>query len=300
MIKGIIITILTGILVGLILLWIEYTYFIPIFAEEEISLLQKDKPNPCPCTPGKIFHDTFLKQDDLSPEMVVIPEGEFRMGDIQGTGTKSEQPIHDIFMRRFAISRHEITFAEYDRFVKVTGAKSPNDAGWGRGNHPVINVSWKEATIYTEWLSRETGKEYRLPTEAEWEYAARAETDTNYWWGNDIGQNLANCANCDSYWSNRKTAPVGSFPANLFKLYDTVGNVYEWTCSEYEQKYTGREQRCLSKYNTTALRTIRGGSWYSNSRFARATNRYRYSWNYRDNNIGFRVVRLIFEQSATD
>jgi len=299
LIKGIIITILTGILVGLILLWIEYTYFIPIFAEEEIALL-KPPPNPCPCTPGKIFNDAFLKQDNLSPEMVVIPAGEFRMGDIQGTGRESELPIHDIFMRRFAISRYEITFAEYDSFVKATGAKSPDDAGWGRGNHPVINISWKEATIYTEWLSRETGKEYRLPTEAEWEYAARAETDTNYWWGNDIGQNIANCANCDSYWSNRKTAPVGSFPANLFKLYDTVGNVYEWTCSEYEQKYTGREQRCVSKYNTTALRTIRGGSWYSNSRFARATNRYRYSRNYRDNNIGFRVVRLIFEQSSTD
>ena len=299
MIKGIIITILTGIAVGLILLWIEYTYFIPIFAEEEPAL-PKVISNPCPCTPGKIFNDAFLKLDYLSPEMVAIPAGQFRMGDIQGTGTKSELPVHDIFMRRFAISRYEITFAEYDIFVKATGAKSPDDAGWGRGNRPVINVSWKEATIYTEWLSRETGKEYRLPTEAEWEYAARAETDTNYWWGNEIGHNLANCENCGSYWSNRKTASVGSFSANLFKLYDTVGNVYEWTCSEYEQKYTGREQRCLSKHNTTALRTIRGGSWYSNSRFARATNRYRFSRNYRDNNIGFRVVRLIFEQSSTD
>lgn len=300
MIKGLIITILTGILVGLILLWIEYTYFIPIFAEDEISSLLKEKPKPCSCTPGKIFHDTFLKSDDFGPEMVVIPAGQFRMGDIQGTGTESEQPVHDIFMRRFAISRYEITFAEYDRFVIATGARSPDDAGWGRGNLPVINVSWKEATIYTEWLSQQTEKEYRLPTEAEWEYAARAETDTNYWWGNDIGHNLANCADCGSYWSNRKTAPVGSFAANLFKLYDTVGNVYEWTCSEYEQKYTGREQRCLSKYNTTALRITRGGSWYSNSRFARATNRYRFSRNYRDNNIGFRVVRLIFEQSSID
>ncbi len=295
MIKGLIITISTGILVGLILLWIEYTYFIPIFAEEELSSLITKKPNPCPCTPGKIFHDFFLKSEDFGPEMVVIPAGEFRMGDIQGTGTESEQPVHDIFMRRFAISRHEITFTEYDRFVIATGARSPDDAGWGRGNRPVINVSWKEATIYTEWLSRQTGKEYRLPTEAEWEYAARAETDTNYWWGNNIGYNLANCADCGSYWSNRKTAPVGSFPASLFKLYDTVGNVYEWTCSEYEKKYTGREQRCLSKYNTTALRVIRGGSWYSYSRFARATSRYWFSRNYRDNKIGFRVVRLIFD-----
>ncbi|MCP3897296.1 SUMF1/EgtB/PvdO family nonheme iron enzyme, partial [Moraxella sp.] len=182
-----------------------------------------------------------LKDGRLGPEMVRIPAGRFRMGDIQGGGDGDEKPVHRVSVSEFAMGRYEVTFAEYDKFAQATGRKKPDDEGWGRGNRPVINVSWDDAVAYAKWLSQQTGKQYRLPTEAEWEYAARAGTETQYWWGNEIGQNRAVCDACGSRWDNKQTAPVGSFAANPFSLYDTVGNVWEWTCSEYEDKYSGKE-----------------------------------------------------------
>ncbi|HIE01033.1 MAG TPA: TIR domain-containing protein [Thiotrichaceae bacterium] len=194
----------------------------------------------------EIFQDS-LTDGSLGPEMVVIPAGTFRMGDIQGGGYKDEQPVHEVSVARFAMGRYEITFAEYDQFAEATARKKPSDAGWGRDDRPVINVSWNDVTAYAEWLSEQTGEQYRLPTEAEWEYAARAGTKTKYWWGDDIGSNNANCRNsyCDD--SFEYTAPVGSFEANPFGLFDVSGNVWEWTCSEYEKKYSGKEQYCLNK-----------------------------------------------------
>ena len=102
---------------------------------------------------------------------------------------------HWVSVSAFAMGRYEVTFAEYDKFADATGRGKPDDRGWGRGNRPIINVNWHDATAYAAWLSTETGKEYRLPTEAEWEYAARAGTETKYWWGNEIGSNQANCSN---------------------------------------------------------------------------------------------------------
>jgi len=295
--KAIIFTILSGILIGLILLWIEYTYFIPFFTPTSV-LPVEPTTKACQCTPGKIFRDS-LQNKTLGPEMVVIAAGRFRMGDIQSKGAKWEQPIHSVYISRFAMSRHEITFAEYDRFAQATNRQKPDDAAWGRGNRPVINVSWFDATAYAHWLSQQTKQQYRLPTEAQWEYAARAETESQYWWGNDIGYNFANCDNCGSRWDNKKTAPVGSFSANPFKLYDTAGNLYEWTCSAYEAKYNGKEQACLSKQNTTALPVIRGGSWYSSPRFLRSASRYRFAPGHRDDKVGFRLVRKIPEKKYT-
>jgi len=116
------------------------------------------------------------------PEMLVIPPGTFRMGDIQGGGQRNERPVHEVGIAKpFKIGRYEVTFEEYDQFVSATGLVLPDDQGWGRGRQPVINVSWQDATAYTDWLSERTGKRYRLPTEAEWEYAARAKTETKYW-----------------------------------------------------------------------------------------------------------------------
>ncbi|MEN8220290.1 MAG: SUMF1/EgtB/PvdO family nonheme iron enzyme [Pseudomonadota bacterium] len=133
---------------------------------------------------GKVFQDR-LKDGSFGPEMVWIPAGSFRMGDIQGGGWNSEKPVHRVSIRQgFAMGRYEVTFAEYDKFAEATGREKPSDLGWGRGNRPVINVSWHDAVAYTQWLSQQTGKKYRLPTEAEWEYAARAGTETKYWWGN--------------------------------------------------------------------------------------------------------------------
>ncbi len=132
---------------------------------------------------------------------------------------------------KFAIGKFAVTFDEWDACVAGggCGGYQPPDNSWGRGNRPVINVSWNDAQTYIQWLSHKTGKSYRLPSEEEWEIAARAGTTTEYYWGNDVGHNNANCDGCGSEWDNRKTAPVGSFKPNAFGLYDMMGNVWQWT-----------------------------------------------------------------------
>lgn len=234
------------------------------------------------------FRDSLL-DEQFGPKMAIIPAGDFLMGDIQGTGYQNEQPVHQVSVGSFAMSVYEITFADYDLFTQATGREPLNDQGWGRDNRPVINVSWEEATAYVEWLSQETGQNYRLPTEAEWEYAARAGTTTQYWWGNEIDTDKANCAGCDKQWDY--TAPTGSFAPNPFGLYDTAGNVREWTCSAYEKKYQGAELRCANQDDDNQLRVVRGGSWYNWPRQLRAADRSWKAVNIRVNNVGFRVVR---------
>src|SRR5205823_12154354 len=115
----------------------------------------------------------------------------------------------------------------------------PSDYGWGRGRRPVINVSWDDAKAYAAWLANRTGKAYRLLSEAEWEYAARAGTTTVYFWGDAIGNNNANCDGCGSQWDKRQTAPVGSFKSNAFGLYDMAGNVWQWVQDCYHADYQG-------------------------------------------------------------
>ncbi len=240
--------------------------------------------------PSTIIRDR-LRNGFLGPEMVVIAAGHFRMGDIQGQGNNNEQPVHWVTVENhFAIGRNEVTFAEYDRFAEATGRKKPNDEGWGRGYRPVINVSWYDATAYTEWLSQETGHQYRLPTEVEWEYAARAGTVTQYWWGDQIELNLANCNGCRQEW--KTTAPIGSFAPNPFGLYDMMGNVREWTCSEYEERYRGKEQFCINHQTSSNYRVERGGSWIHSPEDMRVSSRYKSLPKARSVNVGFRVVRI--------
>jgi len=286
---AIIATIIGGVVVGMALLWVEYQYFIPFYDKDnttEPTMSSTDHQHPC--TPGQIFSDKLL-EGGKGPEMVVIPDGKFRTGDIH-RHSDGEHHLHHVSVSSIAIGRSEVTFAEYDRFAVATSREKPSDEGWGRGKRPVINVSWFDAIAYTEWLSQQTGKQYRLPKEAEWEYAARAGTETKYWWGNKIGFNQANCDGCGSQWDNKKTAPIGSFNSNYFNLYDTLGNVYEWTCSEYENEYNGKEQQCSDKQNTSSFRVIRGGSWYSLPAYVRAAARFGNRPKNQDITIGFRVV----------
>ncbi|MDM8558401.1 formylglycine-generating enzyme family protein [Candidatus Parabeggiatoa sp. HSG14] len=265
----------------------------------------------------KVFRDR-LKDWSLGPEMVRIPAGRFRMGDIQGGGYKNEQPVHWVSVNKFAMGKYEVTVGEFRQFVKVTRYKTDaekkggcyvydgnsvsekKDANWRnpyfsqKENQPVVCVSWNDAIAYAEWLSQQTGQQYRLPTEAEWEYAARAGTETKYWWGNDIGKNRAACRGCGAKWgwdAKKMTAPVGSFQSNPFGLYDTVGNVWEWTCSEYEGKYNGKEKLCLSK-NYANYRVLRGGSWNYLPYDSRAAYRNRSNPDYRFFNVGLRLVRV--------
>jgi formylglycine-generating enzyme required for sulfatase activity len=239
--------------------------------------------------PGKVVRDR-LKDGGYGPEMVVIPAGTFRMGDTQGS--EREKPVHEVSIKRFAMGRYEVTFAEYDKFANATGRKKPNDRGWGRGNRPVINVSWHDAVAYTEWLSEQTGEEYRLPSEAEWEYAARAGTKTKYCWGNEIGKNRANCNDCGSQWDKKKTAPVGSFKANPFGLHDTVGNVWEWVADLWHDNYKGAPtDGSVWEGGNDIRRVLRGGSWGNVS--YDAARRGNHNPSGRNYNIGFRVVRRV-------
>ncbi len=244
---------------------------------------------------SKVFRDT-LRNGSKGPEMVRIPAGSFRMGDIQGGGYSDEKPVHRVSVSAFAMGKYEVTVGEFKRFVKASRYKTDaekngtcwtyRNGSWGQqkganwrnpsfsqnNSHPVTCISWNDATAYAKWLSQQTGKKYRLPTEAEWEYAARAGTTTKYWWGNNIGSNNGVCDNSYCKDSFKYTAPVGSFRANQFGLHDTVGNVWEWTCSEYKDKYQGREKICK---NSAILFVLRGGSWLNNARRTRSANRGR-------------------------
>ena len=233
-----------------------------------------------------IFRDR-LKDGTLGPEMVELPSyRNFRMGDIQGGGDSDEQSVDTVYIQLLAMGRYEVTFAEYDKFAEATGRNKPSDSGYGRGNRPVINVSWDDATAYADWLTQQTPSRYRLPTEAQWEYAARASAETKYWWGNDIGSNNANCnSSCgDSY---RYTAPVGSFAANGFGLFDTAGNIWEWTCSKYENRYAYAHRSCVSGGSHLVFR---GGSWKEKPGNLRAADRSYRSHDYRSNGVGFRLA----------
>jgi formylglycine-generating enzyme required for sulfatase activity len=241
------------------------------------------------------FFQDFLKIGGKGPDMVEVPPGPFLMGTPHGKGYDNEKPQHVEKVENFAVGRYEVTFAEYDRFCEDVGRRKPDDNGWGRGNRPVINVSWEDARAYTKWLSEQTGYTYRLPTEAEWEYMARAGTETNYWWGNEVGVNNASCYGCGAKWgwdAERKTAPVGSFAPNPFGIYDTVGNVWEWTCSKYTDSYIGKETKCLEKITTgSELVVLRGGAWDEKPQDCRASRR-KFGYPYeRSDAVGFRVVR---------
>jgi formylglycine-generating enzyme required for sulfatase activity len=206
-----------------------------------------------------------------------------------------EAPQHQVTIARFAVSKYELTFDEWDTCV-ANGycVQRPKDLDWGRGRHPVIYVSWDDAQQYVAWLSKMTGKHYRLLTEAEYEYAARAGTQTVYPWGDEIGKNNANCKGCGSQWDNSQTAPVGSFAANGFGLYDMVGNVWEWVEDCYHENYQGAPiDGAAWATEDCARRTGRGGSWGSNPGSVRSANRLRSTPVYRANSVGFRVARTL-------
>ena len=246
---------------------------------------------PTQVVAGKPFHDV-LKGGAKGPAMVELPAGNYLMGSPGNSLNYDEVPRHEVSVPAFAMSRYEVTFAEYDRFARATGRRLPYDESWGRGDRPVVNVSWSDARAYTRWLSDQTGKTYRLPSEAEWEYAARAGSLTNFWW-QDANENLhANCFNCGSDWDGARTAPVGSFAANDFGLHDVAGNVQEWTADCYHGSYQGAptDGSAWAK-GECDMRVVRGGAYTSPLDSLRSAKRSQYSQDARLDNLGFRVVR---------
>ena len=245
---------------------------------------------------GKVFRDP-LRSGGEGPQMAVLPAGSFRMGCLSNDGDCEdyEKPVHSVTIPRpFAVSVHEVTFEDYDRFARASGADMPDDEGWGRGRRPVINVLWKDAKRYVAWLSSQTGEEYRLLSEAEWEYAARAGTATKYSWGDEVGRNRANCNDyrCGDRWE--KTAPVGSFEPNAFGLYDMHGNVWEWVADCWNGSYEGAPfdgSAWMQGY--CEMRVLRGGYWFNDPRTLRSADRNWYATGDRYSGIGFRVARTL-------
>jgi formylglycine-generating enzyme required for sulfatase activity len=237
-----------------------------------------------------------------TPDMVEIPAGHFVMGCVDGRDNMSavpkcgvmypdEIPQHEVSLDKpFLLGKYEVTFLEYDYYVweqKGAGKKVdyPPDAGFGRFNRPVINISWQDAQAYVKWLSQRTGKSYRLPTEAEWEYAARAGTNTAFSWGNEIGEGNANCDDTYCRDAYPETAPVGSFKANPFGLYDMQGNALEW-CEDALLPYP----RSSDNITSQSHRVLRGGSYLTAPRELRSARRNGFAPDYRYPNTGFRLA----------
>ncbi|HRX59774.1 MAG TPA: formylglycine-generating enzyme family protein [Candidatus Competibacter sp.] len=271
--------------------------------------------------------------------MVQIAGGCFQMGSPESeAGRESDERQHRVCVKDFALGRHEVTVGEFERFVAVTNyrtdaeksaaggvscyAWNATDGKWGwraglswrkpgyaqEDTYPVVCVSWNDANRYAEWLTKETGQTYRLPTEAEWEYAARAGTTTARYWGENPNQacrygNVVDqtksstgavwgpprheCS--DGYWYS---APVGSFQPNAWKLYDMLGNVWEWTCSAYDKNYGGVELKCSNK-DTGGPLAVRGGSWFYGPAVVRSAARGGDDPIFRYDHRGFRLARSL-------
>ena len=234
---------------------------------------------------------------DWKSRMAMIPAGSFRMGCLRsGYCPKDETPARDVTIRSFALSKHEVTFDDWGACVRHGGCNGyrPDDEGWGHSSRPVINVSWEDAQSFVVWLSRVTGDIYRLPTEAEWEYAARAGTETEYSWGDRIGWNQANCDGCDSQWDDEITAPVGSFAPNGFGLHDMHGNVSEPVEDCWNDNYVGAPSDGSAWLGGNCeLRVLRGGSWSGTPWGLRSAFRGRLISGVRYDTAGFRVARTL-------
>lgn len=242
----------------------------------------------------------ILVGDITGPDLVVVPAGSFRMGDIPGNGLENERPVESKeIAHTFGVSETEVTVEQFQHFVSATSyvtdaEKSRGCAYYDGGRpvwqenlnwrspgyvqtkeHPVVCISLKDAQAYVDWVSASSEQTYRLPSETEWEYSARAGKETDYWWGEGVGTDNANCGWCGSQWSNVSAAPVSSFERNDFGLFDTAGNVWEWAVSVRSQSGA----------------VVRGGAWNFAPRLARVSTRMELDPSFRSNYVGFRVLR---------
>lgn len=248
------------------------------------------KPNAFQVEPGSVFKDD-LRSDVPGPSMIVVSAGSYRMGDLTGTHA-NEIPVRRVkFEQAFAISRYEITLREFDRFTSSTGRVQRAGQLSKKADSPVRGIAWIDAVAYTQWLSAQTGYNYRLPTEAEWEYAARAGTTTTYPWGDNISADRVRCVACGDKKS--KSENVGQFPANEFGLFDTVGSVWEWVADCWHPEFSGApgDSSAWMDAGDCNLRMLRGGSVSSGENQLRVTFRTASNPLKRGEYVGFRVVR---------
>lgn len=243
--------------------------------------------------PGDVFTDQLLIGEN-GPEMVVIPAGNFVMGK---EGVANAMPARTVSIpRHFAVSKYEISFELYDHYASLASKPLPNDRRWGRGRQPVINISWHDAMSFAHWLSQQTGQHYRLPTEAEWEYIARAGSADDFWWGQNEPGTRANCRRgCASDYAgflSSRTAPVGSFPPNAFGVHDTAGNVAEWILDCYENNYEGAANDGSALVSEGCqLRGVRGGAASDDYSALYSFSRKGLKPDQSSSMVGFRLVR---------
>jgi serine/threonine-protein kinase PpkA len=234
---------------------------------------------------GDSFNDA-LKSGGTGPEMIVIPDGQF----VLGGGRPGPQDLGKVKIDYLlAVGATEVTVAQYRQFLKASLSGNLRKFPKGGDELPVARISWDEAEAYVIWLSRESGHSYRLPSAAEWEYAARANTSTLYSWGDSIGENRASCMNCKSKFSGT-LAPVGSFPANAWGLYDMHGNVWEWTKDCIDSNMAPPPNGMPILFGNCDLRELRGGSSNSDAWSIRAGARASGLRQAQNNDVGFRVV----------
>lgn len=269
-------------------------------AEEEITeVIEEVAPEPAPApaqeksvatSTGKVFADT-LQSGGKGPGMVVVPAGNFKMGSTL-TRFSEEKPQHEVSVESFAVSQYEITFSEYEKFAAATGRKVPDNQYMDKDTYPVIYVSWDDAYNYTNWLSRETGKKYRLLSEAEWEYMASAGNQTIFWWGNNEEENRAHCFNCGTGLNPRQPTKIGSFEPNSFKVYDTAGNVAEWVHDCWHDSYKEAPSTGdVWEGGDCTQRVVRGGAFSAPLQSLRSAKRDKFKASQQYDNIGFRIAR---------
>jgi formylglycine-generating enzyme required for sulfatase activity len=235
--------------------------------------------------------DGVFSKNGIDIEWVDIPAGTFMMGSPENEEERSyiEGPQHQVTLSGFKMSKYEVTFDQYDAFCEATSRSKPSDDGWGRGNRPVINVSWNDATDFAQWMG------CRLPTEAEWEYACRAGTSTSFNTGDCLSTAQANYngslpySNCITGSYLERTQPVGSYAPNAWGLYDMHGNVWEW-CSDWYGSYSSFHQTNPTGPASGSNRVLRGGSWCHTGGFCRSADRYHNGPSHRRDDIGFRLV----------
>jgi formylglycine-generating enzyme required for sulfatase activity len=247
---------------------------------------QKAPPRKAPVNTAESFQDC-----PECPEMVRIVAGQFKMGST--TGDRSERPVRSVrIAKSFAIGKYEVTVAQWQACVKSGGCTYSPSLGKAKPNDPVRKLSWSDVMRYVAWLRKKTGQRYRLPTEAEWEYAARAGSESLYWWGDRMAPGLADCKKCDPSWNRKLPQSVGRDKANPFGLHGVAGGVWEWTADCWHNNYASApaDGRAWDAADCRS-RVLRGGSWRNDANYARAASRLKYDFDVRYSTNGFRVAR---------
>ncbi len=285
-----------------------------------VTTLLNRTTSALPIDTSTVKHTLPLTPYSFEPKMISLPGGLVAMGCLEhNVNCEDDERIHKIHIAPFSIGIFEVTNLQVIPFLNAIGThkraqdqqplleiKSEDQDSHiiyqdgqysvetGYEHYPVVEISWQGAVVYTQWLKKTTGKNYHLPTEAEWEYMARAGTSSQHPWGHPQWQDQANCDGCSGSWSDKdQLKPVGSYPPNAWGLYDVLGNVWEWTCSAYDAQYTGDENKCIDEKVDDRNLVLRGSSWFNDPWDTRLSNRADQQKWHQDYHSGFRLAMSV-------